>query len=340
MQFGISSCLPDLSHVEQRERLFDDIIAEVQVAEQVGFDSCLMTEHHQHLPGSFPSPLLVAAAIAARTTRLRVGSGVLLLPLYHPVRVAEDGAMVDLLSKGRLILGVGAGVVDADFAAVGVPRRQRPSRFEEGLQIVRRAWTEESVSFFGHRYQLHNVAVTPKPWQQPHPPIWAGGMADEGIKRAARLGDAWFMDILNNTHTLGQRAILYRHTCTQWGKPPYIVALREAWVADTTAQADHEYAPHVMGFHRGAYRAGAYHPATEPWLATVTSEAEFTYEKVKQNRFIVGSPEDCIRQIEALQQATGVNYLVLRFRHPTGPTHAHVCQAIQRFGEQVIPHFV
>jgi alkanesulfonate monooxygenase SsuD/methylene tetrahydromethanopterin reductase-like flavin-dependent oxidoreductase (luciferase family) len=134
MQFGISPCLPDLSHVEQRERLFDEIIAEAQVAEQVGFDSCLMTEHHQHLPGSFPSPLLVAAAIAAKTTRLRVGSGVL-LPLYHPVRVAEDGAMVDLLSKGRLILGVGAGVVDSDFAAVRVPRQQRPSALKKGCKL-------------------------------------------------------------------------------------------------------------------------------------------------------------------------------------------------------------
>ena len=221
MQFGIAPCLPDLSHVEQRERLFDEIITEAQVAEQVGFDSCLMTEHHQHSHGSFPSPLLVAAAIAAKTTRLRVGSGVLLLPLYHPVRVAEDGAMVDLLSKGRLILGVGADVLGSDFAAVGVPRRQRPSRFEEGLQIVKRAWTEESVSFFGHRYQLHNVAVTPKPWQQPHPPIWVGGMADEGIKRAARLGDAWFMDIPQQ----------YAHTGTA-GRPlsPYVYPVGEVAV--------------------------------------------------------------------------------------------------------------
>jgi probable F420-dependent oxidoreductase len=340
MHFGIAPCLPDLSPVEQRERLFDELIAEAQVAEQAGFDSCLMPEHHQHSHGAFPSPLLVAAAIAAQTTRLRVGSGVLLLPLYHPVRVAEDGAMVDLLSKGRLILGVGAGVLGADFAAVGVPQRQRPSRFDEGLQIVKRAWTEEQVSFFGQRYRLHHVAVTPKPVQQPHPPLWVAGMADEGIKRAARLGDAWFMDLLGNIHTLGRRAVLYRQTCSQWGKSPYIAALREAWVADTTAQADQEYAPHVMGFHRGAYRAGAYHPATEPWLATVTSEAEFTYEQVKQDRFIVGSPADCIQQIEALQHETGVNYLVLHFRHPTGPTHEQVCQAIRLFGAQVIPHFV
>jgi alkanesulfonate monooxygenase SsuD/methylene tetrahydromethanopterin reductase-like flavin-dependent oxidoreductase (luciferase family) len=140
MQFGIAPCLPDRSHVEQRERLFDESIAEAQVAEQAGFDSCLMTEHHQHFQGSFPSPLLVAAAIAAKTTRLRVGSGVLLLPLYHPVRVAEDGAMVDLLSKGRLILGVGGGRRRVGFrgggdpeAAAAVPVRRRAADRKTGL---------------------------------------------------------------------------------------------------------------------------------------------------------------------------------------------------------------
>lgn len=339
MKFGIFPCTQDPPRAERIDRLFDEIVAEAQEAERAGFDSCLITEHHQMVDGYFPSPLIASTAIAAKTTRLRVGSGILLLGLYHPVRVAEDGAMLDIVSKGRLILGVGAGYGAMDFEAFGIPISERPSRFEEGIQVVKRAWTEERFSFFGKRYQLKTVSVTPKPIQKPHPPIWVGGWTDEGIKRAARLGDAWFMDVINNMQTLGQWAALYRKTCEQWGKRPYIAALREAWVAETTEQAEREYGPYVMDSHLFYYRLGGYNPQAEPWMATVTSEADFTLDKVKKDRFIMGSPQECIRQIEQWRKETGVDYLVLRFRHPSGPAHEKVRQAVRLFGEKVIPHF-
>ncbi len=144
-------------------RMVDEVIAEAQQAERAGFDSFFLTEHHQEPAGYFPSPLPLAAAIAARTSTIRLGTGIAILPLYHPTRMAEDGAVIDIISKGRLILGVGMGYQEGDFTAYGLTVRDRVSLFEEAIEIIRRAWTEEKVYFVGKRHTLTNVMVTPKP---------------------------------------------------------------------------------------------------------------------------------------------------------------------------------
>src|SRR5713226_3910446 len=166
-------------------RMVDEVIAEAQQAERCGFDSFFLTEHHQEPSGYFPSPLPLAAAIAARTSRIRIGTGIAILPLYHPTRLAEDCAVVDIISKGRLILGVGQGYQEGDFAAFGLKVSDRVSLFEESIEILRRAWTEDKVYFVGKRYTLRNVIVTPKPVQKPHPPLWVAALGDEPMKRAA-----------------------------------------------------------------------------------------------------------------------------------------------------------
>ena len=130
-------------------QMVDEVIAEAQQAERCGFDSFFLTEHHQEASGYLPSPLPLAAAIAARTSRIRIGTGIAILPLYHPTRLAEDCAVIDIISKGRLILGVGLGYQEGDFAAFGLKVSDRVSLFEEGIEILRRAWTEEKVYFVG-----------------------------------------------------------------------------------------------------------------------------------------------------------------------------------------------
>src|SRR2546425_3819592 len=186
-------------------RMVDEVIAEAQQAERCGFDSFSLTEHHQEPSGYFPSPLPLAAAIAARTSRIRIGTGIAILPLYHPTRLAEDCAVVDIISKGRLILGVGQGYQEGDFAAFGLQVSDRVSLFEEGIEILRRAWTEEKVYFVGKRHTLQNIMVTPKPVQKPHPPIWVAALGDEPMKRAGRLGDALLADSFQLPERLKRR---------------------------------------------------------------------------------------------------------------------------------------
>src|SRR5688500_12889307 len=151
-----------------------ETVAECERAEAVGFDSVWLGEHHDHSL-LYPSPLLGLAAIASRTRRIGLGTAVLLLPLHHPLTVAEEGAMVDVLSGGRLILGVGAGYAPEEFAAFGVSIRERGSRMDEAAALIQRLWTEEKVTHEGRHYRIGGATVTPRPVQRPRPPIWFGG---------------------------------------------------------------------------------------------------------------------------------------------------------------------
>ena len=147
MKFGIYSSIADPPAGEHLDRAVDEVIAEAQLAEEAGFDSCFFGEHHQDRDGFLPSPLIVATAVAASTRTLNVGTSVILLPLHHPVHLAEDVTTLDIVSKGRIILGVGLGYQPADFQAFGVPMSERVGRFEESLEIMRRSWSGEEFSF-------------------------------------------------------------------------------------------------------------------------------------------------------------------------------------------------
>ena len=169
---------------------FEETIRECEEAEAAGFDSVWLGEHHNS-PLLYPTPLLGLAAIASRTRRLGLGTAVLLLPLYHPLRVAEEAAMVDVISGGRLIFGVGVGYAPEEFAAFGVPLQERGSRMDEAVPLIKRLWSEETVTHHGTHYQVTNATVRPRPVQRPRPPLWFAGWVPPAIRRAARLGDAW-----------------------------------------------------------------------------------------------------------------------------------------------------
>jgi alkanesulfonate monooxygenase SsuD/methylene tetrahydromethanopterin reductase-like flavin-dependent oxidoreductase (luciferase family) len=157
--------------------------------EQLGFDVIWVTEHHFVEDGYLPSCLPMAAALATRTSRAVIGTAVLLLPLHDPLRVAEDAAVVDVISGGRLRLGLGLGYKLDEFEAFGVARSSRAARMEEGVGLIRRAWEDGPSSFAGRWYRHTEVDVTPKPVQRPGPSIWLAGRGDKPIDRAARIGD-------------------------------------------------------------------------------------------------------------------------------------------------------
>src|SRR5438128_2715859 len=158
MKFGLYSSIANPPRGEHLDRCIDEVIAEAQLAEASGFDSCFFGEHHQDGDGFLPSPLIVATAVAARTRRLRVGTSVILLPLHHPVRVAEDVITLDLVSRGRVVLGVGIGYQPTDFSAFAVPMEDRVALFEEGVEILRLCWAGERFSYRGKHYTLENLA--------------------------------------------------------------------------------------------------------------------------------------------------------------------------------------
>ena len=160
-------------------------------AETLGFSAAYVFEHHFTDDDYMPSPMVAATAIAARTKRMRIGPDIAILPLYDPVRVAEDGAVLDLISNGRLDFGAGLGYRPQEYAGYGIDIGRKASRANEALEIIRRLWQGETVSFHGKHFNIDGAKLSPRPVQQPNPPIWVGGFSQAAARRAARYGDGY-----------------------------------------------------------------------------------------------------------------------------------------------------
>jgi alkanesulfonate monooxygenase SsuD/methylene tetrahydromethanopterin reductase-like flavin-dependent oxidoreductase (luciferase family) len=172
------------------DRLYGEVLDQVAWAENNGFDDVWLSEHHFIDDGYLPSMLPAAAAIAARTKRIRIPLGVLLMPFHHPVRLAEDIAVVDAISGGRFELGVGVGYKVEEFEGFNVPFSERGSRTNESLQIIRSLLNGDTLTFKGKFFEVNKVKLTPEPIQK-HLPIWVGGFTPPALRRAARYGDGF-----------------------------------------------------------------------------------------------------------------------------------------------------
>ena len=168
---------------------FRQILEQVALAEELGWECFWFTEHHFLLYGGpVPNPAIMMATAAARTSRIRLGSAISILPLHHPLQVAEDYAMVDVVSGGRLEFGIGLGNTPLDYQVYGVPREESRMRFEEAAQVIIKAWTNERFSHAGRFWCFEDVAVYPRPVQRPHPPIWVAGHSKESLGWAGQQG--------------------------------------------------------------------------------------------------------------------------------------------------------
>ena len=171
------------------EQLYAQTLEQISWAEGIGFESVWLTEHHFCADGYAPSPLVIAAAIGARTQRMRIGTNLLQIPLHNPLRLAEDAATLSLLTGGRFDLGVAIGYRGLEFDVFDRKLAHRPSLLEEGVEIIKRAWRGDAINFAGKRFTVGDIRVTPVPQ---HPPrILIGGMAAPAIERAARIGDGF-----------------------------------------------------------------------------------------------------------------------------------------------------
>ena len=308
---------------------FEETIRECERAEAAGFDSVWLGEHHNN-PVLYPAPLLGLAAIAARTSRVSLGTGVLLLPLYHPMCVAEEGAMVDMISGGRLILGVGAGYAPEEFAAFGLSVKQRGSRLEEGAALVRRLWTETDVTHHGRYFHVEGATVGPRPVQQPAPPIWFGAWTAPAIERAARLGDAWLAGPSAALSELSSCVAAYRQRRAELGKEAgTIAAFRYVFVAGTTEEALKTAGNSFIQAYENMYFRWPHPVIKRP-------AGELTIERLAENRIILGDPDTCIREISRFRQEIGLDHLVCRFSVP-GISREASMASLDLFAREVMP---
>lgn len=341
MDFGFYLPNQDPPRGEHIQRLYDEVLEMCELGDRLGYATCFASEHHGLPDGYIPSPLVLCAAAAARTTRIQLGTGVMLLPLWHPVRVAEDGALIDIISKGRFALGAGLGLVEREYDMYEVDMKRAPSRFEEALQIVRSAWTSERFSFAGRHFTLDNVSVTPKPVQSP-PPIWVGGMSDRSVERAGRLGDGWLTDPLHGVDALRRWAEIYRKAAADAGRPSKVLLLRDCWITEGDAYAEwgHLLESDWRFYFDLGFKAGRFNADAEPWLRDLTSSADLTFDRIREGgRVLAGSVDEIKEQVQGWIDALAPDQINLRFRFPLGPPHASVLRAMELFADEVAPAF-
>lgn len=313
----------------------DQLLNEGIEAETSGFDGVFLPERHHRTETMFPPPLVLLAGYATRTSKVDLGTFVLQTPYYNPMHLAEDVAMIDLMSKGRVILGVGLGYHPDYFRLFNEPYQHRFSRFEESIEIMRTAWSShEPFSYNGKRFQFENVMLTPKPYQRGGPPLWIGAAYPEAIARAGRLGDAWgilpFWDPIPN---LRSQASQYRESAAAHGRDAKVVLMRDGWVAPTRKEAEQTFGPLWVEEMLFYWRWKLLSPNED-----FTSEADFTIQNLSKY-LVMGSPRECIEQLQMWKEVVGADYVIMRFRLPLGPEPERVIDCIRQFGQDVIPHF-
>jgi alkanesulfonate monooxygenase SsuD/methylene tetrahydromethanopterin reductase-like flavin-dependent oxidoreductase (luciferase family) len=340
MKFGLLFRIqdpPDGANIVERWQQGLEI---AKVAEEVGFDGLFLPEHHMMADAYLPSPWAVLGALAAVTERVELGTTVHTLPLEHPIHVAEHGAMVDILSNGRLRLGVGLANFPQEFELFGIDSKRQRSRFEEAIELVQRAWAGETISFHSEHFDIEAVApISPLPVGAQ---LWLGAMSDPGVRRAARFACPWAADPLHNATVIKHWADLYRETADAEGTADNakVMLIRDGWVADSLEEAERTWWPCIRSEHWFYFeQVPRWVADREPFLADVTSEADFVFDRHRRDRLIVGSPDDCIEAIRYFEEEVGMDYLIMSFRVALGPKFEQELECVRRFGREVIPAF-
>ncbi|MGH7916859.1 MAG: LLM class flavin-dependent oxidoreductase [Candidatus Binataceae bacterium] len=320
-------------------QLYRDHLNLAVEAEQLGFDTIWLTEHHFLEDGYSSSLLPIAAAVGARTSKIRIGTFVLLLPLHSPLRLAEDAATVDIISNGRLDLGLGQGYRVPEFISFGISRKERGGRLEEGADLIKRAFTERDFTFEGKYYQYRNITLMPNAVQRPYPPIWLAGRGPKSIGRAAR----------NGYHLMGVGGVdqqqIYDAALTEAGKNPAdykIAQLLVVFVAPTAEKAwdDAEAGVHYMMTNYGKWFSEAndlpgdknVHGGLPPvGQLRHTDTAKFFGETL-----IVGTPDHALQMIRNYRARTRFTHLVMATVLP-GVAPQKIRASMELFAKEVMP---
>jgi alkanesulfonate monooxygenase SsuD/methylene tetrahydromethanopterin reductase-like flavin-dependent oxidoreductase (luciferase family) len=330
---------------------FDAALTTADLAETLGFDGIWLAERHFSPPGGgalIPSigsaPLLMAAAIATRTSRLRIGSAVLLLPLGHPIRLAEEVATLDHLCQGRLDLGIGRSSFPRAYEGYNIPYEESRARFREYLHVMRLAWTQPHFSYTGRFYSCQDLEVTPKPYQQPHPPLHQAAAAPETFAAVGTMGLALLVALIGTPMSeLATVIAAYRAAWQAAGHPGQgEVRLRlPIYVAESLHRAEADPYPSVMPYYerlRQGYLRSAQRFERAERSARAAQLATLTYEEVLRERVVFGTPRYVAERLHTLQQALGLSGIIIEPNVGGGMPAELVAHSMGLFAREVAPH--
>jgi alkanesulfonate monooxygenase SsuD/methylene tetrahydromethanopterin reductase-like flavin-dependent oxidoreductase (luciferase family) len=352
MRFGLHYLLSCAEGQSPAQR-YHETLEQATRAEDLGFESVWPVEHHFNSAVSIlPCPTLLLAAIAARTSTLRLGTAIVQLPLAHPMRIAEELATLDVLSGGRVEFGVGRGGNPSHFAGFGVPMSESRDRMVEALDYIRQAWTAERFSFGGRFFQANDLALAPKPIQQPHPPVRVAANSAETAAWAGREGyPVFFASNVNPLPKLRELIPVYRRARADAAHPPSssgddLTLLMPVFVGDDRRQVERDVAPSVRRFAETAASAflGLLKKAPEaerPKLQTIAEQlCGMTYHSVNAVTGIFDTPSACVERLHQLREEFNPGRVICWFNFGDVIPHDRVLQSMELFSSRVLPHFV
>jgi alkanesulfonate monooxygenase SsuD/methylene tetrahydromethanopterin reductase-like flavin-dependent oxidoreductase (luciferase family) len=277
-----------------------------------------------------PIPLL--ARLIPEAGEMAVGTAVLLLNLHNPVWVAETFATLDILARGNFFLGIGLGYRDVEFDAFGVPKGQRVRRFEQHLDVVKRLWSGEPVTFHNEACTLDNVTANLRPVQKPHPPIWVAANADAAVRRAARIGDNWFINPHGTFQTNRRQMGLYIEERKKTGLPlpTEIPCRKDIFCAKDRRTALAMVAPYLSERYQIYLRWG------QDKAMPADDRIDLPFEELQKDRFAIGSPEECFEQLRPYWEQLGVTQFMFR-THFIGMPLAVALHSLRMISEELLP---
>jgi alkanesulfonate monooxygenase SsuD/methylene tetrahydromethanopterin reductase-like flavin-dependent oxidoreductase (luciferase family) len=261
---------------------------------------------------------------------MRVGPDIAILPLYDPVRVAEDGAVLDLISNGRLDFGVGLGYRPEEYAGYGLDIKSKGSRANEALEMIRRLWQGETVSFHGKHFNIDHAKLSPRPVQQPHPPIWVGGFSKAAARRAARYGDGYIGPLNRGMYEM------YLSEVKAAGKDPARARVigGDLWliVSEDPGRTFAECAPNLL-YWFNAYSRWFAGSDTSPW-----PHLDHKEQILSLGLATIVTPEDAVKHIKARTADVPVELFTMMLM-PPGSAITSVQTSLELFAKKVMPYF-
>jgi alkanesulfonate monooxygenase SsuD/methylene tetrahydromethanopterin reductase-like flavin-dependent oxidoreductase (luciferase family) len=340
MRFGFFDQLPCAAGFTEVQR-YRDILAQIELGDELGFDTVWLGElHFSRAFSILASPLMVLAAAAQRTRRIRLGTAVTLLPMHNPVKIAEDAATADILSGGRLEFGVGRGTAPLHYAGYGIPQDESRERFDEALDFVVGAWTEERFSHHGKYFHADGLTVIPRPVQKPYPPVRIAANSPDTFPFAAgRRFPIFATPLINPPDKLKEGLAVYRGTLpdgdTALAFPVHVAASRAEARADTEAG--------LMRFLREAAErlaplGEADIKSFEAFRQVLARIERVTYDDMDREMGVFGDPDYCIERVRALQREYGMDEFICYFNQGGIMDHSLVRRSMTRFAQEVMPH--
>ncbi|HSE05445.1 MAG TPA: LLM class flavin-dependent oxidoreductase [Methylomirabilota bacterium] len=332
---------------QNHAQVYADALEECRLADALGFHTIWLAEHHFSAYGIVPSLAPLAGALARETRRARIGTAVVIAPFEHPLRIAEEWAEIDILSNGRLEFGLGRGYQPKEFHGLGVSMAETRQRFDEELEIIRRAWTEDEMSFEGTFYQIPRVQVNPKPVQRPHPPLWTAAVSPDTYTLAAKRGLKILtspaftpLDILRKNYDAYHAEWKAAHGSRDGAE---ICMNKIIHVAETSKQAREDLREPVLWFFRTqadliAEPQGAPPEQYKFYRRVRENLLSLTEEKALDLAAIAGDAEEVADKIRLHHEALGVSHFMGAFSRG-GLPHDKVMRSMRLFAEKVMPRF-